>query len=178
MASRQNLIPNCELFQPSHTHTQESSAAVQLFQGFLSVRNCWVGRVSEFWNLTSLVLQAVFWLAFCIQNVANENKLLSNPVHISPMQNQLNMQTWLNMQKSLCFYINAVLWQQLSLTSLLCFAYASVSRTSKKNCASHDCSASHHCRLVSSLFEIRHAKHLWFTHAQKKLSFTHHTSPF
>ena len=27
-----------------------------------------------------------------------------------------------------------------------------------KNCASHDCSASHHCRLVSSLFEIRHAK--------------------
>ena len=28
----------------------------------------------------------------------------------------------------------------------------------KKNCASHDCSASHHCRLVSSFFEIRHAK--------------------
>ena len=47
----------------------------------------------------------------------------------------------------------------------------------KKNCASQDCSASHHCRLVSNLFEIRHAKHLWFTHAKEKLSFTHHTSP-
>ena len=46
-----------------------------------------------------------------------------------------------------------------------------------KNCASQDCSASHHCRLVSNLFEIRHAKHLWFTQCQKKLSFTHHTSP-
>ena len=36
----------------------------------------------------------------------------------------------------------------------------------QKNCASQDCSASHHCRLVSNLFEIRHAKHLWFTHAK------------
>ena len=40
-------------------------------------------------------------------------------------------------------------------TSMQCFAYSSVS---SKNCASHDCSASHHCRLVSSLFETRHAK--------------------
>ena len=58
----------------------------------------------------------------------------------------------------------------------LCFAYASVSRTSKKkNCASHDCSASHHCRLVSNLFEIRHAKHLWFLHVktQKTQTFLH-----
>ena len=46
-----------------------------------------------------------------------------------------------------------------------------------KNNASQDCSASHHCRLVSNLFEIRHAKHLWFTHAKQKRSFTHHTSP-
>ena len=55
------------------------------------------------------------------------------------------------------------------------FAYASASQK-ENNCASHDCSASHHCRLVSNLFEIRHAKHLWFSHA-KKLSFTHHASP-
>ena len=58
----------------------------------------------------------------------------------------------------------------------LCFAYASASQK-ENNCASHDCSASHHCRLVSNLFEIRHAKHLWFPHAKKKLSFTHHASP-
>ena len=45
----------------------------------------------------------------------------------------------------------------------------------KKNCASHDCSASHHCRLVSNLFEIRHAKHRWFLHAktQKTQTFLH-----
>ena len=67
------------------------------------------------------------------------------------------------------FYINAVLH-----IKNLCFAYASVSRTSKKNCASHDCSASHHCCLVSSLFEIRHAKHRWFTHAKKTFLHTSH----
>ena len=45
-----------------------------------------------------------------------------------------------------------------------CFTSQSVLRVRqcsaniKENCASHDCSASHHCRLVSSLFEIRHAK--------------------
>ena len=50
----------------------------------------------------------------------------------------------------------------------LCFAYASVPRTSKKkNCASHDCSASHHCRLVSNLFEIRHAKNIFGSYMPK-----------
>jgi hypothetical protein len=45
-----------------------------------------------------------------------------------------------------------------------------------KNCASQDCSASHHCRLVSNLFEIRHAKHLWFPHAKKNFP-SHITRP-
>ena len=47
----------------------------------------------------------------------------------------------------------------------LCFAYASASQK-ENNCASHDCCVPHHCHLVSNLFEIRHAKHLWFSHAK------------
>ena len=58
--------------------------------------------------------------------------------------------------------------------------HSCVSRTPvlrKKNiCASHDCCVPHHCRLVSNLFEIRHAKHLWFTHAKKNFP-SHITRP-
>ena len=52
----------------------------------------------------------------------------------------------------------------------LCFAYASASQ--KKICASQDCCVPHHCRLVSNLFEIRHAKHLWFLHAKTQSTHT------
>ena len=55
----------------------------------------------------------------------------------------------------------------------LCFAYASASQK-ENNCASHDCCVPHHCRLVSNLFEIRHAKHLWFPHAKKTFLHTSH----
>ena len=54
----------------------------------------------------------------------------------------------------------------LSHQKKLCFAYASASQK-ENNCASHDCCVPHHCHLVSNLFEIRHAKHLWFSHAKK-----------
>ena len=57
----------------------------------------------------------------------------------------------------------------------LCFAYASASQK-ENNCASHDCCVPHHCRLVSNLFEIRHAKHLWFSHAKKNFP-SHITRP-
>ena len=57
----------------------------------------------------------------------------------------------------------------------LCFAYASASQK-ENNCASHDCCVPHHCRLVSNLFEIRHAKHLWFPHAKKNFP-SHITRP-
>ena len=57
----------------------------------------------------------------------------------------------------------------------LCFAYASASQK-ENNCASHDCCVPHHCRLVSNLFEIRHAKHLWFPHAKKNIP-SHITRP-
>ena len=57
----------------------------------------------------------------------------------------------------------------------LCFAYASASQK-ENNCASHDCCVPHHCHLVSNLFEIRHAKHLWFSHAKKNFP-SHITRP-
>ena len=63
----------------------------------------------------------------------------------------------------------------LSHQKKLCFAYASASQK-ENNCASHDCCVPHHCRLVSNLFEIRHAKHLWFPHAKKNFP-SHITRP-
>ena len=57
----------------------------------------------------------------------------------------------------------------------LCFAYASASQK-ENNCASHDCCVPHHCHLISNLFVIRHAKHLWFSHAIKNFP-SHITRP-
>ena len=46
-----------------------------------------------------------------------------------------------------------------------------------KNYASHDCSASHHCRLVSSLFERRHAKNIFGSNMPQKKTRLHRPRP-
>ena len=155
MASRQNLIPNCELLQPSHTHTHAgvecSSLAVSgvpKFPQLLSWACEWI-LIPDILSSAGTVLTCTLYPIRCKRKHTS----------VQPCPHQSNAKS--TEHADLTEHAKT---KQLCSTSMqcfisnLCFAYSSASRTSKKNCASHDCRVPHHCRLVSSLFEIRHAK--------------------